>query len=496
MPRSPTRVSTAASGAKCHLRFRSRRLLVIAFGFLASLGPALAHAQTQPPVPPLREAAASGLEAQPAEFIEALKSLKQRMEILEEEHLQESNTAEATLAKEAPAENASKQKWAPKLGGQVFADYGNWAGASPPIRDTGQDFMNWRRVRFQVDGDGYGVFDYRVQLDFEPDNDSSNGVTEPYVAMKDVFVGIKGVHRNTRVRFGNFFVPFSLEQLTSVANTTFMERSIPTAGIFSPGREVGVATYHISKDQNKTLAFGLFFDDIPESTKEWVDDNQGIRLSSRGSWLPYYDEKRNGRYLLHTGAGLIYTDDRDDSVRFRSRPGEIRETQRLMDTGDIAADAYSVANLELASVAGPLSLQSEMVVTTVSRIGGDDVRLYGAYLQGSYFLTGESRKYDRDGRHGAHFGRVTPNSTFSLRPGSVGWGAWEVKARWAYLDFGELQRGHYNELTLGMNWYWHESARALFEWIHPWTSSEAAVGNRLIGRTEADLLAMRLQFTF
>jgi hypothetical protein len=47
-----------------------------------------------------------------------------------------------------------------------------------------------------------------------------------------------------------------------------------------------------------------------------------------------------------------------------------------------------------------------------------------------------------------------------------------------------------------MNWYWTEHARVMFEWTHPWTSSQATVGNTVIGATEADLLAMRMQFTF
>lgn len=108
--------------------------------------------------------------------------------------------------------------------------------------------------------------------------------------MKDVYLGINELPLNWRLRLGNFFVPFSLDQLTPLPNTQFMERSIPSAGIFSPDREVGIASYHISDDLNKTVSLGMFFDDIPESTKQVVKDNQGMRLISRATWLPYYDE--------------------------------------------------------------------------------------------------------------------------------------------------------------------------------------------------------------
>lgn len=439
---------------------------------------------------------------------EEIRWLRQRIEAIDAAQASSSSVNKATLPEPATTalpkvvvdlpkcEDPMKEKWTVKLGGQVFADYGNWASASPAIQPLAQDFFNWRRIRLHVDGKGYGVYDFRVQLDFEPDNDTVNSVAEPYVAMKDVYISINDLPLNGRLRFGNFFVPFSLDQLTPLPNTQFMERSIPTAGVFSPDREVGMAWYHISDDLNKTLSLGVFFDDIPESTKEVVNDNQGLRLSSRATWLPYYDEATDGRYLIHTGLDFLYTDPRTDTARFRARPGEIRETQRLIDTGLIPANSFSVAGLELATVTGPFSLQSELYATSVDRIQTSDVMLYGGYFQGSYFLTGENRKYDRDGRHLAHFGRIVPYSTFFITPGGCGWGAWEAKARWAFLDFSELNRGQYNELTVGMNWYWHENARVMFEWIHPWTSSEARVGNVLIGATTADLLAIRMQYTF
>lgn len=47
--------------------------------------------------------------------------------------------------------------------------------------------------------------------------------------MKDVFLSINKLPLNGRLRFGNFFVPFSLDQVTPLPNTTFMERAIPTS---------------------------------------------------------------------------------------------------------------------------------------------------------------------------------------------------------------------------------------------------------------------------
>jgi phosphate-selective porin OprO/OprP len=291
-------------------------------------------------------------------------------------------------------------------------------------------------------------------------------------------------------RIGNFFVPFSLEQVTNDTNNIFMERSIPTQGIFAADREVGMALYGINESQEFTWTFGGFFDSISESTKELIDDNQGYRLSGRLTWLPYYDEPSNGRYLVHTGAGILYTEDQNGLARFSARP-QIHEGPRLIDSGNLAAGNYTTANLELATVWGPMSLQSEMFISSVDLDVGDPGTLYGMYVYGSYFLTGENRIYERFGQHGAQFGRNVPISNFFLVPGCHGPGAWEVKMRWSNLTLTQVDAGQYNDLTVGFNWYWTDRIRTMFDWIHPITTAQT-----VFGATESDIIAMRFDFNW
>lgn len=473
-------------------------------GFAQSVATNSTLFDLQEPTPTIVDVPSVSNEAKLTKRIEALEKAieeanhEKRLREKKDAEVKEKNVNESALLelKKDDWVDLSNEKWSTKLGGQIFFDYVNWANASQSIQNNAKDVVSWRRIRLNYDATGYGVYDFRVQFDLDAKADSANSISTPFVAMKDVYLGINQLPLNGRIRAGNFFVPFSLDQVTPLPNIQFMERSIPSAGIFSPDRELGLASYHISDDLNKTLSLGLFFDEIPESTKQVVDDNQGLRLSTRATWLPYYDEPSDGRFLVHTGMGFVYTEDRDDTIRFRARPGEIRETQTLIDTGNLAAESYSVTNLELATVAGACSLQSEWFATSVNQTAANDVMLYGGYLQASYFLTGECRKYDRNGPHLAHFGRVRPFTNFFWTPGGTGWGAWEAKARWSYLDFGELNRGKYNDLTLGMNWYLHENSRVMLEWIHPWTTEDATVGNLQIGSTQSDLIAMRAQFTF
>lgn len=182
--------------------------------------------------------------------------------------------------------DVSDEKWTVKLGGHVQTDYINWAQADDSIVGA-QDYFEFRRLRLVADGTGYGVCDFRLQMTLEPETvgETAPGtVTSPDV--KDAYFSMNEIPWLGRVRIGNFFVPFSLEQVTNDTNNIFMERSVPTQGIFAADREVGVAFYNATDSQRIGWAYGAFIDGISDSIKERIDDNQGYRLSSRLTWLP------------------------------------------------------------------------------------------------------------------------------------------------------------------------------------------------------------------
>ena len=382
--------------------------------------------------------------------------------------------------------DVSAEKWNVKLGGHVQMDYPLWAQHSEDI--PAENYFEFRRLRLIADGTGYGVYDFRLQVDFEPE--AGDNVATPVVDVKDAYFTANDVPVIQRWRIGNFFIPFGLEQVTNDTNNSFLERSIPTQNIFCGDREVGFATYGVSEKLNTTWTFGAFFDRISESRKERIDDRQGIRVSSRFTHLLYYDEPSKGRYLLHTGAGLFYTHFYDKMTRFRARP-QIHEGPFLIDSGDIGAVDDLTGNVELAAVWGPFSVQNELYMCHVNLAGGQEAQLYGYYTHASYFLTGENRHYERYGQHGAQFGRNVPFSNFFMVPGCHGLGAWELKVRNSYLDLSQLNSGQYQDLTVGFNWYWSDRTRVMFEWIHPWTTAQT-----VFGTTQANILGMRFDFNW
>ncbi len=290
--------------------------------------------------------------------------------------------------------------------------------------------------------------------------------------------------------YWELFVPFSLEQVTNDTNNIFLERSIPTQGVFAADREVGIAFYNATNNQRVTWTYGVFFDSISEGLKERIDDNQGCRLSGRFTFLPYYDDSSHGRHLIHTGFGVLHTDDQDQRVRFRARP-HIHEGPRLIDSGVLEASSYTTGNIESAVVTGPITLQSEAFLCSVDRNSADRVHVQGCYVHASYFLTGEHRVFEKFGQHGAQFGRNVPKKNFIRTRDRSGPGAWELKSRWSYLDLNQVQAGQYNDMTFGCNWYWSDRTRVMFDWIHAMPSA-----GTVFGAGNSDLLAMRFDFNW
>ncbi len=403
------------------------------------------------------------------------------------------NAIEAAMAEEQQPEEpqwteVGNEKWSHKVGGRVFGDYvlfSSQDAASQAAYGDLQNYFEMRRMWLFISGKGFGVYDYKMQVDFEP---------EPgHVAMKDVWVGIDEIPVLGYLRFGNFKEPFSMEELTSSKYISFLERSLPVV-LWAPSRRVGVAAYRHTESLNATLAYGAFFNDISTTAKERIGDAQGVDLAIRSTWLPYYGCE--GRSLLHVGGGYVYRDDRDDSHNFRSRP-EVHEGEYFVRTGDLDLRDYQSMNLELASVYGPFSVQSELFYTQSDGIlGTDDMDFYGGYVFFSYFLTGENRPYNRTG---GVIERVKPFTNFWIVPTSdgprAGWGAWELLTRYSFVDLqnpalADARRGQLHDITVGANWYWNPNTRMMFNWIHAYGDLEVA------GLTDTDILSMRLQVDF
>jgi phosphate-selective porin OprO/OprP len=409
--------------------------------------------------------------------------------------------------------DSHNQKWATTWGGRMFFDYANFVNQnadSVTVLGNAQDYAEFRSIRLFAEGSGYGVFGYKLEMDFAPELGTFD---DPAVRVEDAYIGIKDVPLAGTVVMGNQKVPFGLDALTRHEHTMFMERAKPVEravpynvfNVLGPTdgdvalRRVGIAVYNHSDCPRWAYQGGIFFEDIDPLEKQRISDQQGFEFAMRGVWLPMY--ANDGRQLVHLGAGLDYVNDADDIVYFGYRP-EVHEGPITSASGVfIGPNEYTRVNLEAAMVMGPASVQTELFATRVNNPGLD---YYGAYVQGSFFLTGENRGYDP--QLGV-FDRVTPLENFWIvnTPDGrcCGTGAWEAAIRWSWVDVSDggggfpfpgpsNLAGTENNITLGMNWYWNPHARMMFNYIHAYDSYVAGPA----AKPELDILAVRWQVDF
>ena len=258
-----------------------------------------------------------------------------------------------------------------------------------------QNYLEARRLRLFVAGEGYGVYDYKLEMDFNghssatgvfPGPDAHFHTFDTGVDVKDAYVGIREIPLLGYVRVGHFKEVTSLEEQTHENYTTFMERSLPVLA-FHPGRQFGVAAYNHTADEQFTLSSGAFIPDVNEDGRFAADDELGLDMAARVTWNPWYTAE--GRGVLHVGGGYNYRDFRNDTGSFVANP-EINQVPTPFGagaglwTGDLAVDSAGVMNFEAAMVYGGFSIQSEVfLVGTKATPGFADSDFYGASVQAS-----------------------------------------------------------------------------------------------------------------
>ena len=267
-----------------------------------------------------------------------------------------------------------------KFGGRIMADWVFWADWDDKLIEAIgelEDGTEFRRARLYVSGEIYKHVEFKAQYDF------GGGDTD----FKDVYLGLKKIPTIGGVRVGHFKEPFSLEELTSSKYITFMERSLPSC--FWPSRNTGIMVHNHAMEERLTWAVGVFKD---------ADDFGGqqesgkFNITGRLTGLPVCTD--DGEKLVHVGIGYSHRAPNEDTVRYRQRP-EVHLSPRFVDTKSIHdVDSVDVIDGELACVFGPFSVQGEYTQAMLSLDNGsDDPDFSGWYAMGSWFLTGEHRRY-------------------------------------------------------------------------------------------------------
>jgi len=328
------------------------------------------------------------------------------------------------------------------FGGRFLYDLA-WFGQDDALEAEFGDIPNdaeIRRLSITLDGKLGEHIEFRVEPDFA---DFTNETRDIYIGFLDVpFFG--------RVRLGRQKEPVGLNEQTGQLNITFMERSLNST--FTSRRNDGVSASRSFLDQRLQMKYGVYFGEASN------EGGRSLNLAGRISSLPI--RKSEGEFL-HLGFGYSLRSSTGDEVRLRSRP-EAHLSPFLVDTGLVEQGTVNLFAPEIAWVQGPFSIQSELAVGHMSSEALETPVFWAAYLQTSFFLTGEHRVY---GPSEGRFNRVHPRSSFLF---SRGPGAWEVAARVSRVDLnsGLVRGGRLLDLTAGVNWYLSPWVRFMVNYIH------------------------------
>ena len=308
--------------------------------------------------------------------------------------------------------------------------------------------------RLQVFAQGTVDHHLRYSLSFNFGADAGFG--DIFVEGREHGLNVFG-YRVGQFRLGSFQEPFSFERVMSGYYTGFLERSLPV-WTFTPGNNIGYMVYDTIKNKRLTWAVGFF---SWGQTNEANASNSVLSVTSRVTWLPVY--RNGGRTLLHVG-GSFSTRDPNGDNRYRSRP-EARFVDFLVDTGDFATSRIMLYGLEFVGVRGPLSFQTELILSEVSGTEFGSAKFWGSYVQVSWFLTGEHKSYDTGL---GVFSRVLPkeesHGLFKKNPG----GGLELTGRISNVDLnnGGINGGEMVDYSFGVNWYLSGTSAVKLNYIH------------------------------
>jgi phosphate-selective porin len=227
------------------------------------------------------------------------------------------------------------------------------------------------RLRLLLSG---GAFKPWLRYSFQFELSRSGGEGDSKI--KDAALEIRPTDRNYRISFGQFKVPFGLQELTSSMRQQFVDRAI-TDSKFNPARDMGVMLSGSLLDRRVGYDVGLF-NGSGESIRQ---NNQGHLWAARAfydPWGPYTVSEGSidagERPVLHLGVGVHG----GKQIRGRSTAGAIEDP-----------DNQTAFNLEFAYKAPRFYSTAEYFWMTDQQENpapGPDIESNGFHVQASYMV--------------------------------------------------------------------------------------------------------------
>ncbi|HUQ08682.1 MAG TPA: porin [Steroidobacteraceae bacterium] len=357
--------------------------------------------------------------------------------------------------------------------GPLAADFRRGSVGGGRENNAARDFsdgFSFRRARFGVDGVFNSNWNYRLLFEF------AGSGTEGPARINDAWISYTGF-APFAFQVGAFSPPSNMDDSTTPDDQVFVER----ASAAELSRALGGA--------DGRLGFG-----VRSGGKRWMSalnlttrtvndaemfDSQLAAVGRVGGLVATSDD-----FNVHLGANATYVFSPADQgssaspprhpLRFRDRPEVRVDGLRLIDTGSIDAAHASAYGVEVGANWRSFYVQAENFWFDVDRRDAtlDDPSFGGYYLQGSWLITGETRRYNAAT---GSFQNPRPKAPFAH---DGGWGAFELAARFSHADlnFNEgdaglapvasaIRGGEQDVLALGINWYVNANIKFLLDYL-------------------------------
>jgi phosphate-selective porin OprO/OprP len=287
-------------------------------------------------------------------------------------------------------------------------------------------------------------FDFRIEGDF----------ADAITPLRDLYVNIHRIDE-FQMRFGQFRVPISQEEMRSDNNQDFVERSLVNNLV--PSRSPGVG---VLGSINK----GVF----EYQAGAW--NGKGL-LAANSTGTPEtalrlrFNPWKHGDNFWAKGFlfGGAFTQGRSGPGTLSVR-GLTESRSFIFFTSDTTSGKYIRANGEVTWMLGPAAIRAEYDQTNQNRdnLGPNGSNLPGVVAKGymaqmTYLLTREEKP---------EISAVTPKSNlFSESNGKPGLGAWELKVRYANLQISDatVKSNRAGTLYFGTNWYMNRYVRYMLD---------------------------------
>jgi len=323
------------------------------------------------------------------------------------------------------------------LGGRIQYDAGGFSGGQTPI-GAGTEL---RRARLKMYGTLWSDWDYKLEVNF--DNNGNTSVTDGWIR----YAGFEPF----TITLGHQKVPFSQQSMSSSNWQVFQERALLDGFIDNNEegrRRLGGVIQSYGNFWN--AAAGVFGAGVGGPTN---GNNEDWGTAGRLVFFPIADAKR----LITLGGSVYYRDfESMSSLQFQSRPEANLSSYRFVNTGTLANATDSLMwNIESSFVWHAFHAQAEYTGSSVDRFNQSDISFNGWYVQGGWFITGESRNFDIKS---AQFKRIMPNHRY---------GAWEIALRYSALDLQskDILGGEQRDVTVGLNWWVNANIMFRFNYV-------------------------------